>query len=258
MSRNRKPAEIIRLSEAEKALNAAQNAYEQRVRQGEKQLKQAQKAREKAIENAKAELEAEKTAFATPIDSFEEALLYKTHLDYNGVSLALDPSMGSEIEMKGSRYSPSSGDGKTEDTRTVNLHFFSLSRQIDITVPYDKEKEAHEFVNKVNMTAKESIMAKEEYDKNIAILSKGVEDAIANTHAIDIAETSLAQDKSSTQSVDAAQAYLDQVRQSTPKDMLKIYKRGKVQKKLVTWSIIIILCVIGIALLITWISGGFR
>lgn len=258
LSRNRKPAEIIRLREAEKALNDAQNAYNQRVKQGEKQLKQAQKAHEKAIESAKAELEEERAAFASPIDSFEGALLYKTHLDYQGASLKLDPSMGREIKVEGVLYSPPSNDGDVEDTRKVCLRFYSPSGQMDITVPYAKEKEAHEFANAVVTAAKDSIRAQEEYQKNVALLSKGVEETIANTHAIDIAETALAQDKSSTQSVDAARAYLDQVKQDTPKDMLKVYKRGKAQKKLAAWSVIIILCVIAIALLITWISGGFR
>ena len=62
MSRNREPAEIIRLREAERAYQDAQNSYNQRVKQGEKQLKQAQKAHEKAIESAQGQLEGEKEA----------------------------------------------------------------------------------------------------------------------------------------------------------------------------------------------------
>ena len=258
MSRNREPAEIIRLREAEKAFNAAQNAYNQRVKQGEKQLKQAQRAHEKAVESAKAELEGEKASFVAPIDSFDGAVLYKTHLDFSGASLKLDPALGCEIEMKGGLYTPPSGEGEAKDTRTLDLHFYSPSGQIDLSVPYSEEKEAHAFANAVGAAAKDCLRAKEEYEKNVALLSKGVEEAIANTHAVDIAQSSLAQDRASTQSVEAAKAYLEQVRQETPKEMLKSYKRGKAQKKLAAWSALIILCVIAIALLITWASGGFR
>ena len=258
MSRNREPAEIIRLREAEKALNAVQNAYNQRVRQGERQLKQAQKAHEKAVESAKAELEGEKEAFAAPIDSFEGAVLYRTRLDFGGASIRLDPALGCEIEVKGGLYTPPSGEGEAKDTRTLDLHFYSPSGQLDVSAPYAKEKEAHEFAGKVAAAAKDCLRAEEEYQKNVALLSKGADETMANTHAIDMAQSALAQDKASTQSVDAAKAYLEKVKQETPKEMLKSYKRGKAQKKLVAWSVIIILCVIVAALLITWASGGFR
>lgn len=258
MSRNREPAEIIRLREAERALNAAQSAYSQRVKQGEKQLKQAQKAHERAVESAKSELEGEKEAFQAPIDSFEGAVLYRTRLDFGQASLKLDPALGCEIEMRGGLYTPPSGEGEAKDTRSLDLHFYSPSGQLDVSAPYAKEKEAHEFAGKVCAAAKDCIRAEEEYQKNVALLTKGVDEAMANTHAIDVAQSSLAQDKSSTQSVEAAEAYLEKVKQETPKEMLKSYKRGKAQKKLVTWSVVIILCVIVVALLITWASGGFR
>ena len=258
MSRNREPAEIIRLREAERALQDAQNSYNQRVKQGEKQLKQAQKAHDRAVESAQSQLEDEKETFAAPLDSFEGATLYRTRLEFEGSVLKLDPALGCEVEVSGGLYTPPSGGEETKDTRQVVLHFFSPSGQLDISAPYEKEKQAHEFADEVTSAAKDCIRVREEYEKNVALLEKGVQETMENTHAIDMASSSLAQDKSATQSVEAAKAYLEKVKSQTPKEMLKTYKRGKAQKKLVTWSVIIILCVIIIALLIIWASGGFR
>lgn len=258
MSRNREPAEIIRLREAERAFQDAQNSYNQRVKQGEKQLKQAQKAHEKAIESAQSSLEGEKEAFAAPLDSFEGATLYRTRLESGAEALKLDPALGCEVEVTGGLYTPPSGGEDAKDTRQVLLHFFSPSGQLDIRAPYEKEKQAHEFANEVTSAARDCIRAKEEYEKNVALLEQGVKEAAENTHAIDMAASSLAQDKAATHSVQAAKDYLEKVKAQTPKEMLKTYKRGKAQKKLVTWSVIIILCVIVIALLIIWASGGFR
>ena len=258
MSRNREPAEIIRLREAERAFQDAQNSYNQRVKQGEKQLKQAQKAHEKAIESAQGQLEGEKEAFAAPLDSFEGATLYRTRLEYGDQTLKLDPALGCEVEVTGGLYTPPSGEEEAKDTRQVLLHFFSPSGQLDIRAPYEKEKQAHEFANEVTSAARDSIRAKEEYEKNVALLEQGVKETMENTHAIDMAASSLAQDKAATQSVEAAKDYLEKIKAQTPKEMLKTYKRGKAQKKLVAWSVIIILCVIVIALLITWASGGFK
>ena len=251
MSRNREPAEIIRLREAERAFQDAQNSYNQRVKQGEKQLKQAQKAHEKAIESAQSSLEGEKEAFAAPLDSFEGATLYRTWLESGAETLKLDPALGCEVEVTG-------GGEDAKDTRQVLLHFFSPSGQLDIRAPYEKEKQAHEFANEVTSAARDCIRAKEEYEKNVALLEQGVKETTENTHAIDMAASSLAQDKAATRSVQAAKDYLEKVKAQTPKEMLKTYKRGKAQKKLVAWSVIIILCVIVIALLIIWASGGFR
>ncbi|MBR4399924.1 MAG: hypothetical protein IKT06_03240 [Aeriscardovia sp.] len=258
MSRNREPAEIIRLREAERAYQEAKNSYNQRVKQGEKQLKQAQKAHEKAVESAQSQLEGEKESFAAPLDSFEGAVLYRTRLDFEGTSLKLDPALGCEVEVSGGLYTPPSGDEKTKDTREVKLHFFSPSGQLDITAPYEKEKQAHEFADEVTSAARDCIRAKEEYEKNVSLLEKGVQETMANTHAIDLASSSLAQDKAATQSMEAAKAYLEKIKEETPKEMLKTYKRGKAKKKLIIWSVIIIVCVIIIALLITWASGGFN
>ena len=258
MSRNREPAEIIRLREAERAYQDAQNSYNQRVKQGEKQLKQAQKAHEKAIESAQGQLEGEKEAFAAPLDSFEGATLYRTRLEYGDQTLKLDPALGCEVEVTGGLYTPPSGEEEAKDTRQVLLHFFSPSGQLDIRAPYEKEKQAHGFANEVTSAARDCIRAKEEYEKNVALLEQGVKETMENTHAIDMAASSLAQDKAATQSVEAAKDYLEKVKAQTPKEMLKTYKRGKAQKKLVAWSVIIILCVIVIALLIIWASGGFR
>lgn len=258
MSRNREPAEIIRLREAERAFQDAQNSYNQRVKQGEKQLKQAQKAHEKAIESAQSSLEGEKEAFAAPLDSFEGATLYRTRLESGAEALKLDPALGCEVEVTGGLYTPPSGGEGAKDTRQVLLHFFSPSGQLDIRAPYEKEKQAHEFANEVTSAARDCIRAKEEYEKNVALLEQGVKEAAENTHAIDMAASSLAQDKAATRSVQAAKDYLEKVKAQTPKEMLKTYKRGKAQKKLVAWSVIIILCVIVIALLIIWASGGFR
>lgn len=258
MSRNREPAEIIRLREAERAYQDAQNSYNQRVKQGEKQLKQAQKAHEKAIESAQSQLEGEKEAFAAPLDSFEGATLYRTRLESGAETLKLDPALGCEVEVTGGLYTPPSGGEDAKDTRQVLLHFFSPSGQLDIRAPYEKEKQAHEFANEVTSAARDCIRAKEEYEKNVALLEQGVKETTENTHAIEIAASSLAQDKAATQSVQAAKDYLEKVKAQTPKEMLKTYKRGKAQKKLVAWSVIIILCVIVIALLIIWASGGFR
>ena len=258
MSRNREPAEIIRLREAERAYQDAQNSYNQRVKQGEKQLKQAQKAHEKAIESAQSQLEGEKEAFAAPLDSFEGATLYRTRLESGAETLKLDPALGCEVEVTGGLYTPPSGGEDSKDTRQVLLHFFSPSGQLDIRAPYEKEKQAHEFANEVTSAARDCIRAKEEYEKNVALLEQGVKETTENTHAIEMAASSLAQDKAATQSVQAAKDYLEKVKAETPKEMLKTYKRGKAQKKLVAWSVIIILCVIVIALLIIWASGGFR
>ena len=258
MSRNREPAEIIRLREAERAFQDAQNSYNQRVKQGEKQLKQAQKAHEKAIESAQSSLEGEKETFAAPLDSFEGATLYRTRLESGAETLKLDPALGCEVEVTGGLYTPPSGGEDAKDTRQVLLHFFSPSGQLDIRAPYEKEKQAHEFANEVTSAARDCIRAKEEYEKNVALLEQGVKEATENTHAIDMAASSLAQDKAATRSVQAAKDYLEKVKAQTPKEMLKTYKRGKAQKKLVAWSVIIILCVIAIALLIIWASGGFR
>lgn len=258
MSRNREPAEIIRLREAERAFQDAQNSYNQRVKQGEKQLKQAQKAHEKAIESAQSSLEGEKEAFAAPLDSFEGATLYRTRLESGAETLKLDPALGCEVEVTGGLYTPPSGGEDAKDTRQVLLHFFSPSGQLDIRAPYEKEKQAHEFANEVTSAARDCIRAKEEYEKNVALLEQGVKETTENTHAIDMAASSLAQDKAVTRSVQAAKDYLEKVKAQTPKEMLKTYKRGKAQKKLVAWSVIIILCVIVIALLIIWASGGFR
>ena len=258
MSRNREPAEIIRRREAERACQDAQNSYNQRVKQGEKQLKQAQKAHEKAIESAQSSLEGEKEAFAAPLDSFEGATLYRTRLESGAETLKLDPALGCEVEVTGGLYTPPSGGEEAKDTRQVLLHFFSPSGQLDIRAPYEKEKQAHEFANEVTSAARDCIRAKEEYEKNVALLEQGVKETTENTHAIDMAASSLAQDKAATRSVQAAKDYLEKVKAQTPKEMLKTYKRGKAQKKLVAWSVIIILCVIVIALLIIWASGGFR
>lgn len=258
MSRNREPAEIIRLREAERAFQDAQNSYNQRVKQGEKQLKQAQKAHEKAIESAQSSLEGEREAFAAPLDSFEGATLYRTRLESGAETLKLDPALGCEVEVTGGLYTPPSGGEDAKDTRQVLLHFFSPSGQLDIRAPYEKEKQAHEFANEVTSAARDCIRAKEEYEKNVALLEQGVKETTENTHAIDMAASSLAQDKAATRSVQAAKDYLEKVKAQTPKEMLKTYKRGKAQKKLVAWSVIIILCVIVIALLIIWASGGFR
>lgn len=258
MSRNREPAEIIRLREAERAFQDAQNSYNQRVKQGEKQLKQAQKAHEKAIESAQSSLEGEKEAFAAPLDSFEGATLYRTRLESGAETLKLDPALGCEVEVTGGLYTPPSGGEDAKDTRQVLLHFFSPSGQLDIRAPYEKEKQAHEFANEVTSAARDCIRAKEEYEKNVALLEQGVKETTENTHAIDMAASSLAQDKAATRSVQAAKDYLEKVKAQTPKEMLKTYKKGKAQKKLVAWSVIIILCVIVIALLIIWASGGFR
>ena len=258
MSRNREPAEIIRLREAERAYQDAQNSYNQRVKQGEKQLKQAQKAHEKAIESAQSQLEGEKEAFAAPLDSFEGATLYRTRLESGAETLKLDPALGCEVEVTGGLYTPPSGGEDAKDTRQVLLHFFSPSGQLDIRAPYEKEKQAHEFANEVTSAARDCIRAKEEYEKNVALLEQGVKETTENTHAIEMAASSLAQDKAATQSVQVAKDYLEKVKAETPKEMLKTYKRGKAQKKLVAWSVIIILCVIVIALLIIWASGGFR
>ncbi|MBO5628118.1 MAG: hypothetical protein J5965_03465 [Aeriscardovia sp.] len=260
------PAEYARLNDAQKALDNAKANYASRVKTAEKAVKSTQKVHDKAVDNAQKKLAAEKNHFAEEIADFDSIVLYCDHLNYQGYTLPLDPSVtvdlteqAQENQAISSAENTEDGDNdETDEPSLLNLSIYGVGSRICLTITADRYKEAESFLQKVLDYSEAAPKTVAQHQRNLDILQCALQEAIDNTHDIDHAKEYLTSVKKDTSSIQIAQAHLQEVRNQTPHQLVKAYDSKKTRKKILTWLIFIVIIAVIIAALILWITGALR
>lgn len=284
MSKKNIPAEIARLEDARKALADAKRTYNACVKSGEKAVKSAQKAHDKAVENARRQLQDENARYTSPIARFDSASLFRDHLDYQGLTIPLEPALTAEVIETVNKYASGSDvgaadalndsidtatpalsrDGTAQDcvaqpalTKKV-LRVMTPTNSIDLDITEGHDKQAQNFAHKLLIAAQDAPQAVEQHKNNIVVLKHALQETIENTHSIDQAKAALDADRKATGPIQMMQLQLQQVREQTPQDMLKSYDHHKTKKKILGWLTAIVVIAVIIAVIVLWIMSRFR
>jgi hypothetical protein len=233
--------EILRLKQAERNLDQARKEHDRRVQDARQALKRAQKEQSRAIEEAERSLAAERTRWATPIDTFSDAQLFRDHVQRGTQSLPLGTSMSSNIQAATTPTPSSAEDAASQQsgqsastpsasgqklTQTLTLTLSTHEGHIDIPADPSHQDDAYEFASHVMTAGKNAAANISDHQHRLHVLEQAVQSAHTTAPQVDQAQKNLDEVEKAMGAIQSASLELDQVRQSTPPEILRSYDRN--------------------------------
>lgn len=267
--------EVLRLKQAERNLDQARKEHDRRVQDARQALKRAQKEQSRAIEEAQKALQDERTRWATPVEHFSDAQLYRDHVQRGTQSLALSASMSSDISTSEapqissslsdtSATSSTSAAGNTPDTSsqkskedqkaTPTLTLTLSTDQGSIQIPADPahQNAAYEFASHVLTAGKNAAASIAAHQHSLQLLEQAVQSAQTTAPQVDQAKKNLDDVEKAMGAIQSASLHLDQVRQSTPPDILRKYDRSNRNRQVGLTIAAALVVIVTLVVFITW------
>jgi tetratricopeptide (TPR) repeat protein len=265
--------EVLRLKQAERNLDQARKEHDRRVQDARQALKRAQKEQSRAIEEAQKALQDERTRWATPVEHFSDAQLYRDHVQRGTQSLALSASMSSNIstsetpQISSSPATPSStgatgnapdqssqNSQETAPTPTLTLTLSTGQGSIQIPADPAHQDAAYEFASHVLTAGKNAAASIAAHQHSLQLLQQAVQSAQTTAPQVDQAKKNLDDVEKAMGAIQSASLHLDQVRQATPPDILRKYDRSNRNRQV---GIIISAVIVIIVVLVAFIAWFF-
>lgn len=235
-----------RVSEAEKAYTAA-------VREAEKAERQAKKDYEKGVKDAEKALEEYMARTKKPLASFGKMQLFVDHVESTMGSIALVGSVDARVDVAAAGADTNGGKKRkngAQDERPLFVTVTSDDGQVMEEGDASNEREAREFAAKVINQSKVAQDGRTQQAVEIERLSQMVEDAKADTGAVEAAEAAFQAAKEATQERDEAQRLLEEALASgTEEERAALQEKDRKDKLLKRGGIAAAACAALIALL---------
>lgn len=236
----------VRVSEAEKAYVAA-------VRDAEKAEKQARKDYEKGVKDAEKALDEYVARTKKPLASFGKMQLFVDHVESSMGSIELVGAVDARVDVAATGSATNEGKKRkngTQEERPLFVTVTSDAGQVMEEGDASNERAAREFVAKVINQSKSAQDERAQQAAEIECLSQMVEDAKADTGAVEAAEAALQAAKEATQEQDEAKRQLEEVLASgTEEERAALQEKERKDKLLKRGGIAAIACAALIAVL---------